>query len=208
VKNRYPILAPLQEVDKGKAYEFGSVVRTNPAKSSRVFHSGIQGSNLLFTSRKDLHQGGFSMTTPEFCISREKHLDHMVRVVPFIVTAYAIQCYFILQMDSQEFGVNGLFVLGGMLIAMISAFITYDLTHAVIFHEHSLTISINWLGYKKEIFYQDIISVEITEPGQSFSTLQLKMKSGKKFGFYFIDEADKIKQWIEQKRTPEMQVAA
>lgn len=148
------------------------------------------------------------MTTSEFSITREKHMDHMVRVVPFIVTAYAIQCYFILQLDSQEFGVNGLFALGGMLIAMISAFITYDLTHTVKFQENSLTIAVGWLGYKKEISYLDLIEVEVTDPGQSFSTLQLKTRTGKKFGFYFIDDADKIKQWLEKKRTPEMQAAA
>lgn len=148
------------------------------------------------------------MTSPEFSITREKHLDHMVRVVPFIVTAYAIQCYFILQLDSQEFGINGLFVLAGMLIAMISSFITYDLTHTVKFQENSLTIAVGWMGYKKEIFYQELLEVEVSDPGQSFSTLQLKTKAGKKYGFYFIDDADKIKKWLEQKRTPEMQAAA
>jgi hypothetical protein len=148
------------------------------------------------------------MTSPEFSITREKHLDHMVRVVPFIVTAYAIQCYFILQLDSQEFGINGLFVLAGMLIAMISSFITYDLTHTVKFQENSLTISVGWMGYKKEIFYQELLEVEVSDPGQSFSTLQLKTKAGKKYGFYFIDDADKIKKWLEQKRAPEMQAAA
>jgi hypothetical protein len=148
------------------------------------------------------------MTSLEFSITREKHLDHMVRVVPFIVTAYAIQCYFILQLDSQEFGVNGLFVLAGMLIAMISSFIIYDLTHAVKFQENSITISVEWLGYKKDIFYHELIEIEVSDPGQSFSTLKLKTKAGKKYGFFFIDDADKIKIWLEQKRTPEMQVAA
>ena len=32
----------------------------------------------------------------------------------------------------------------------------------------------------------------------------LQLKAEKKFGFYFVDDADKIKAWIEQKQIPEM----
>lgn len=144
----------------------------------------------------------------EFAVTREKHLDHMVRVVPFIVTAYAIQCYFILQMGAVDFAVDGLFFLGACLISMICCFITYDLTHVVNFHEEHLTISVKWLRYEKIVSYHDLIQVEVSDPGQSFSTLKLQVRSGKKFGFYFIDDADKIKSWLEKKRSPELQAAA
>jgi hypothetical protein len=141
-------------------------------------------------------------------VTREKHLDHMVRVVPFIVTAYAIQCYFILQLGSQEFGSNGLMFLGGMLTCMISGFIAYDLTHVVKFHEEAIDISVKWLGYHRTIAYQDIIKVEVLDPGQSFSTMKIETKEGKKIGIYFVDDADKIKAWLEQKRFPEFKAAA
>lgn len=148
------------------------------------------------------------MMKSEFSITREKHLDHMVRVVPFIVTAYAIQCYFILQMGPVDFAVEGLFFLGGCLVSMISCFVTYDLTHAVKFQDKDLKISIKWLGYEKTISYEELSAIEVSDPGQNFSTLRLKTHGGKKYGFYFIDDADKIKTWLEQKRTPELQAAA
>jgi hypothetical protein len=44
--------------------------------------------------------------------------------------------------------------------------------------------------------------------GQPFATIHFTTVSGKKFGFYFVDDADKIKAWIEQKQIPEMQSAA
>lgn len=144
----------------------------------------------------------------DFAVSREKHLDHMVRVVPFIVTAYAIQCYFIMQAEPAEFSVNALFFLGTCLTLMISGFIVYDLTHVVKFHDEDLTISVAWLGHKKTISYQDLEHIEVADPGQSFSTLIIKTRSGKKYGFYFIDDADKIKSWLEQKRLPELRAAA
>ena len=34
-------------------------------------------------------------------LSREKHLDHMVRVVPFIVFCYAVQCFIITKNSSS-----------------------------------------------------------------------------------------------------------
>ena len=144
----------------------------------------------------------------EFRLTREKHLDHMVRVVPFIVTGYAIQCYIIMQMGPVDFAVNGLLFLGACLAMMIVAFITYDLTHIVTCHDEDLSISVSWLSVNQSLRYHDIIRIEVSEPGQSFSTLKLTTKSGKKYDFYFIDDADKIKKWIEQKTSYELQSAA
>jgi hypothetical protein len=148
------------------------------------------------------------MTNSEFYVTREKHLDHMVRVVPFIVCAYAIQCYFITRIETIDFAVNGLFFLGGCLVSMIAGFITYDLTHVVKFENETFSVSVKWLHYNKTYAYQDLTSIEISEAGQSFATLTLTTNSGKKMGFYFIDEPDKIKAWLEEKRVPELQAAA
>jgi hypothetical protein len=148
------------------------------------------------------------MTKSEFYMTREKHMDHMVKVVPFIVCAYALQCYFIVKLGPIEYAVDGLYFLGGCLISMILAFVTYDLTHVVKFQEDTFSVSIKWLNYERIYAYRDLEQIEVSEPGQSFGTLMITTRSGKKIGFYFVDEADKIKAWLEKKRTPEMQVAA
>jgi hypothetical protein len=148
------------------------------------------------------------MTNAEFCVTREKHLDHMVKVVPFIVCAYAIQCYFISKVDTVDIAANGLFFLGGCLVFMITGFIIYDMTHTVTFENEKFTIEVKWLKYSKTFTYFDITNVEISEAGQSFATLTLTTKDGKKMGFYFVDEADKIKTWLEQKRIPQLRSAA
>lgn len=148
------------------------------------------------------------MTETGFCVTREKHMDHMVKVVPFIVCAYALQCYFFMKLGPVNFALDGLYFLGGCLASMIMGFITYDLTHVVKFGEDSFSISVNWLNYEKCYAYKDLIAIEVSEVGQPFGTLTLTTQNGKKFGIYFVDAPDKIKAWLEQKRMPELQKAA
>lgn len=141
-------------------------------------------------------------------ITREKHLDHMVRVVPLIVFAYAIQCYFISSMSPIEYATDGLLFLGACLGMMIAAFVTYDLTHVVKLAEDSLVIEVKWLNIKNEISFVEIKEVVVSQPGESFSGLKLILKSGRKVNFYFIDDADKIKAWIEKPNQTEEKKAA
>jgi hypothetical protein len=141
-------------------------------------------------------------------ITRENHLNHMVKVAPLIVFIYAIQCYFVQQSSLDLFKTNTLVVLGISLVLMIMGFITYDLTHSVIFEERTLFISVNWLGYEKRLLYDDLVDIRVTEVEQSFSNLILKTKSGKKYRFYFVDDADKIKTWLDQRRFSQEQLAA
>jgi hypothetical protein len=140
------------------------------------------------------------MKTSEFSLSREKHLDHLVKVVPFIVFVYAVQCYTILQITPEKFFVDSMLFLGIGLAVMISSFITYDLTHRVEFFSDSLVISIKWLTYQREIPISDIIHVESSASDSSFGTVLIKLKSGKTVKFYFIDNSDKIILWFKQRK--------
>ena len=140
-----------------------------------------------------------------FHLSREKHLDHMVRVVPFIVFCYAIQCYAIVQLGPTEITNLSIMVLGGFLSLMILSFVTYDLRHQVFFDEHELHSK--FFSFTHSIRYEDIVSVEINEEKQSFASLTIKTKTGKKT-YYFIDNADKVKAWLEAKKYSELNLAA
>jgi hypothetical protein len=131
-------------------------------------------------------------------ISREKHLDHMVRVVPFIVFCYAVQCFIITKIGPGDFSTISLTILGGFLALMIAGFITYDVKHRVVLDDSG--INIHFLGTTKLISYDEIWMVEINEPDQSFSTIKLHGNKGKTT-FYFVDESDKIKRWIEDHQT-------
>ena len=140
------------------------------------------------------------MKNVPFVVSRENHLDHMVKVVPLIVLGYALQCYFILNAGHTAFATNCLLGLAVGLGLMIVGFITYDLKHHVKFSSDSLEMS--FLGSTKMISYQDITHIEVSHEGQSFTTLTLTIMSGRKYRMVFIDNADKIKAWLLEQKTP------
>jgi hypothetical protein len=149
-----------------------------------------------------------SMDKDQFHLSREKHLDHMARVVPFIVMGYALHSYVLLKITPKGFGSQGLVFLGVMLAVMIAALIVYDVTHKVQFDKSTLTISMKWGQYQRVIHYPDIASIEVRDPGESFSTLIFRLQSGKKIRFYFVDDAQKIKEWIDEKKLTPLSRAA
>ena len=128
----------------------------------------------------------------------------MVKVVPFIVFCYAVQCFMILKINPGEFSQISLSILGGFLALMIASFIAYDLKHQVTFFEDRMEIV--FLGTKKIIFFEDVWSVEIKDPGQSFSTITFITKSGKQ-SIYFADDSEKIKKFIEDKKSIDLMAA-
>lgn len=137
-------------------------------------------------------------------LTREKHLDHMVRVVPLIVLGYALQCWIISGMNTP-IGSTSLMVLGGLLCSMIVGFITYDTKHQVSFDETSLTIE--FLGLKKEIPYSEIHQVVITNPQHNFGSIMLNCKSGR-HRLFFVDEVEKVTAFLEEKRHPKSEKIA
>ena len=129
----------------------------------------------------------------------------MVKVVPFIVFCYAVQSFLILKIDSGPFASISLSVLGGILAFMIASFVIYDLKHQIFFMNDHLEIQ--FLFLRRKITFDDISEVLVAEPGQSFSNLTLRTSQGK-FTIYFIDDAEKIKERIEEKKQRPLNMAA
>lgn len=138
-----------------------------------------------------------SKTTP-FTLTHEKHLDHMVKVVPFIALMFGIQGY-ILTKIHEGLGGAAIFVLAGCLISMITAFITYDVKHQVTFFDDHLEMK--FLGLNKKILYTDLVFVGISESNQTFASIQIR---GLHFRhtFFFVDDADAVKAFLDSRRTP------
>jgi hypothetical protein len=139
-----------------------------------------------------------------FSLTREKHLDHMTKVVPFIVMMFGIQGYLLTKIN-ESLGTSAIFVLAGCLISMITAFITYDVRHQVTFFESHLEIK--FLGLDKKIMYSEVLSVQISESNQTFASLQLKTKQGH-HRFFFVDDADAIKAFLESQKNHKLKAAA
>lgn len=136
------------------------------------------------------------MNNPNFTITREKHLDHLVKVVPFIVLAYAIHSYILLQMRGP-FGAEMLMLMAGLLVMMIGGLVTYDVKHRVVLHYDRIEIS--FLGMTQIIPFSEIITVVVFRPEDNFSTVFI-MGRQQKARLYFVDDAEKIKKWVEEHR--------
>lgn len=141
---------------------------------------------------------------PPFSLTREKHLDHMVKVIPFIALMFGVQGYILMKIH-EGLGGGAIFLLAGCLIFMITSFVVYDVKHQVSFLEDRLEV--DFLGLKKTVFYQDIVSVHVSESNQTFSSLLLVTASGK-HRFFFVDDADGIKTFLESQKTPDLKAAA
>lgn len=141
---------------------------------------------------------------PPFSLTREKHLDHMVKVVPFLVLMFGIQSY-ILTKIHEGLGGPAIFVLAGCLITMITAFILYDVKHQVLFNEADFEIK--FLGLSKKISYSEVLSVHVSESQQTFASVQIRTLQGK-HTFYFVDDADTIKAFLDSQKDPEIKAAA
>lgn len=147
------------------------------------------------------------MTKFPACITREKHLDHMVKIVPFIAMVYLMQCYFFTKLNLEMMGQDAMLLMGICMAGMIVAILTYNLKHKVFFYHDYLEIE--FLSFKQKINYSEITSIKVPEEDLNFSTLTLTLKSKDSYHIYFVDEAKKIKSWLEEQKAPkEIQVAA
>lgn len=137
------------------------------------------------------------MKEKQLIITREKHLDHLVRVVPLVVLGYALQCYILFQLKG-ELAPEFIMILGIALVLMISSFIIYDTNHQVkINHDY---LSISFFFYQKVIPLDDIIQVQIADSQNSFDMVMLHTHHYGKIRLYFVDDAFKIKEWIDSQK--------
>jgi hypothetical protein len=141
---------------------------------------------------------------PPFQLTREKHLDHMVKVVPFIVLMFGVQGY-VLTKIHEGFGGGAIIFLAVCLVSMITAFITYDVKHQVLFSEDFFEVK--FLGLHKKVMYSDIVSVQISESNQTFASIQIRTARDR-HTFLFADDADGIKAFLESRMIQEFKAAA
>lgn len=131
-------------------------------------------------------------------LTRERHLDHMVRMAPLICMGFLIQSYLITQMDSTPSGKNMIIILAVALCLLITGLLCYDIGHQVELFEDHLQIKVKYLKMDRRIDFTDILSAEHADKESHFGSVTLTLFSGEKLIFYFIDSDCRIKEWLEQ----------
>lgn len=130
-------------------------------------------------------------------ITREKHLDHMVKVTPLIFLGFGLQSYILLSMNYSGSIIQHLLGLAFALASMITFFMIHDVYHQVHFYSDHFESGLSFMGTKKSISYNDIQSITVSEKDQRFATLTIHTRQMKKISFYFVDAPEEIKVWIE-----------
>lgn len=129
-------------------------------------------------------------------LTREKHLDHMVKVVPFIFLCYGIQSFTLYKIGYSAITGPTLLFLGVALAALTGLFTLYDLKHELELHDEHFTVKFLW--YKKEVPYNTILNIDVHESEKTFCKLKIStLKS--KHTFYFVDNGEEMKGWLEKR---------
>jgi len=140
-------------------------------------------------------------------ITREKHLDHLVRVVPILCLAYGIQSF--MMMNYAQGGATGVlvFLLGVSLALSVVALVTYDHRHHVAWNEESFEVRAPWSLTTTTIPREAIKSIEVMGGPEEFQTVSVVLHDRRRFTFYFTDNGLEFKAAME-KQTAEFQRAA
>lgn len=133
-------------------------------------------------------------------MTREKHLEYMVKMAPFLFFAVVIQIFVYAQFFEpvliQEIGI--FLSVGSALI--LAAFYAHDHFHQVLLKENFLEIRISPLNYQEEILYRNITSYEVTHHKSGFSNVKLHLRDGAPVRLYYLDDAEGFIHAIKKKQ--------
>jgi hypothetical protein len=130
-------------------------------------------------------------------LTHEKHLNHLVRVVPLLCLAYGMQSY--MMMSFAKAGPTGtLILLLGVSLAMsVIALVTYDNHYNVSWVDDHFTVKKPW-SWKTETFKrQEVQSIEVIGEVDQFQTVVVKFQNKKRLTFYFVDNGHDFKKSME-----------
>lgn len=130
-------------------------------------------------------------------LTREKHLNHLVRVVPLLALAYGIQGY--MMMSWAEEGPTGLLVLslGFSLAISVMCMVGYDQRHQVSFNGEGFQVKAPWLFGKHHKTWDMVKEIEIIGTEDEFQTVTVKLHKKGSYTFYFVDNGYELKKQFE-----------
>lgn len=141
-------------------------------------------------------------------ITRENHLNHLVRVVPLLALAYGVQSWLMLQW--AQGGPTGFLILclGLSLALSVIGMVFYDQHHRVSFGEDSVTVRAPWLFGQKRFGREDISSIHVEGAEDAFQTVTVKLKNRRTYRFYFTDNGHLFQKTMQGKSNHDFEQAA
>lgn len=131
-------------------------------------------------------------------IGRDNHLNNLIAKLPLITTIFALQCFFLMQVEGGEIDV-GYFasLMGCFLILLVSTLFVYDKYHHVIIYKSQIVVYFAPLNAHRVIELKDIKSVVAPQKECDFSSISIQLKTGEIISFHFVDYPVQVKTIIE-----------
>ncbi len=134
-------------------------------------------------------------------LTHEKHLDHLVRVVPLLCFAYGVQSYMMLSFARGGSTSLLIFTLGISLAVSVMALVTYDYKTIVKWNNDHIIMKAPWHLQSVSVNLHDIQKIDIIGEADEFQTVMIKVQN-KTYTFYFVDNAYDLKKTFESLQTP------
>lgn len=132
-------------------------------------------------------------------ITREKHLDYMVRLMPILLLAYLAQILLYLKFAPRQLAIDISVFLAVGLVLIALAFALYDHFHTVLLHRNHLEIKFPIFKYHEEILYQNIQSIEIKATRHAYYNVKLYLRDGQELRLYYLDDVQELKRCIKNR---------
>jgi branched-subunit amino acid transport protein AzlD len=130
-------------------------------------------------------------------LTHEKHLNHLVRVVPLLCLAYGMQSYMMMSF-AKTVPTGTLVLLLGVSLAMsVIALVTYDNYYNVSWADDQFTVKKPWSWKTKTFKRREIQSIEVIGEVDQFQTVIVKFHGKKRITFYFVDNGYDFKKSME-----------
>ncbi len=134
------------------------------------------------------------MEKPTHQFTREKHLDHLVRVVPLLTLAYGVQSWLMLQWAGE--GPTGalLTLLGVSLAASVLGMVGYDQRHQVSWDEDGFRVRAPWKWGETVVARSQVAEVDVEGAEDEFQTVTVSFHGKRrKMTFWFVDNGHEFK---------------
>lgn len=130
-------------------------------------------------------------------LTHEKHLNHLVRVVPLLCLAYGMQSYMMMSFAKGSATGTLVLLLGLSLAMSVMALVTYDNHFVVKWEEDLFSVKTPWSWKTKQFNRHEIQSIEVIGEVDEFQTVIVKLNNKKRLTFYFVDNGHDFKKSME-----------
>jgi hypothetical protein len=130
-------------------------------------------------------------------ISREKHLRHMTRLMPYLMLAYAAQSYLYLKYVPEHIAVDVTIFVGVGIVLVTAGFALYNHFHQVSLHKHHLSSGLMVFGLKEEILYRNIQYLDIETSRHGYFNVTLYLRDGTIHKLFYLDDVSELNALIK-----------